>query len=136
MDYFASLGSTFGGVDPAAPRRARLEAGFDAIAAHEAMLSARFIDGVAAIPGLRLYGRAKEGRCPTFALRKEGGPSPETISAQLSAQGMMATYGNFYAVEVEKALGLEDEGGLLRVGFMHYTTADEVDKLLRALATA
>ena len=91
---------------------------------------------MAAIPGLRVYGRAREGRCPTFALRKEGGPSPEAISAQLSAQGMMVTYGNFYAVEVEKALGLEDEGGLLRVGFMHYTTAEEVDRLLGALDAA
>lgn len=136
VDYLASLGVSFGGVDPAAPRRARLEAGFAAIAAHEARLTARFLDGVAAIPSLQVYGQGKHGRCPTFALRKRGGPRPEAISTSLSAQGMMATYGNFYAIEVEKALGLEEEGGLLRVGFMHYTTTEEVDRLLAALDRA
>ena len=54
----------------------------------------------------------------------------------------MATYGNFYAVELVQALGLESEGGyggeggLLRVGFMHYNTSDEVSRLLKALDAA
>ena len=136
VDYIASLGVRYGGAAEAAPRRARLEAGFGAIGAHEAALTARFLAGCAAIPGLKVYGLGAEGRCPTFAMRKEGGASPEAISATLSAQGIMATYGNFYAVEVEKALGLDEDGGLLRVGFMHYTTAEEVDRLLAALAAA
>ena len=136
VEYVASLGVRYGGAAEAAPRRARLEAGFGAIGAHEAALTARFLAGCAAIPGLKVYGLGAEGRCPTFAMRKEGGASPEAISATLSAQGIMATYGNFYAVEVEKALGLDQDGGLLRVGFMHYTTAEEVDRLLAALAAA
>ena len=44
------------------------------------------------------------------ALRVEGGPSPEALSATLSAQGIMATYGNFYAMEVEKAEEGAEEG--------------------------
>ena len=66
-----------------------------------------------------------------------GAPRPGNAEpSSYSAQGMMATYGNFYAIEVEKALGLEEEGGLLRVGFMHYTTTEEVDRLLAALDRA
>jgi selenocysteine lyase/cysteine desulfurase len=124
------------GADAAAPRRARLEAAFGAIGVHEAALTARFLDGCASIPGLRVYGPGRLGRCPTFALRKEGGTSPAEISAKLSSAGIMATYGNFYAVEVESALQLAEDGGLLRVGFMHYNTAEEVDRLLEALAAA
>jgi selenocysteine lyase/cysteine desulfurase len=33
-----------------------------------------------------------------------------------------------------KRLGLEDGGGAVRVGFVHYNTAEEVDRLLSALA--
>ena len=91
----------------------------------DAMLASVESGAVAAVRGSYLV-----------ALRLEGGPSPEAISAHLSARGIMATYGNFYAVEVEKALGLADDGGLLRVGFMHYTTPEEVDRLLAALADA
>ena len=40
--------------------------------------------------------------------------------------------GNYYAVEVMKRLGLGDDGAV-RAGFVHYNTAAEVDRLLRAL---
>ena len=43
-------------------------------------------------------------------------------------------HGNYYALEVMKRLGLEDDGGAVRVGFVHYNTADEVDRLLAELA--
>ena len=45
-------------------------------------------------------------------------------------------YGNFYAVEVERTLGLEEAGGMLRVGFMHYTTHEEVDRTLETIDAA
>ena len=45
-------------------------------------------------------------------------------------------YGNFYAVEVERTLGLEEAGGMLRVGFMHYSTKEEVDRTLEAIEAA
>ena len=45
-------------------------------------------------------------------------------------------YGNFYAVEVERTLGLEEAGGMLRVGFMHYSTEEEVDRTLEAIEAA
>jgi selenocysteine lyase/cysteine desulfurase len=48
----------------------------------------------------------------------------------------MATYGDFYAIEVAKTLGLAETGGMLRVGFMHYSTEEEVDTALAAIDAA
>jgi selenocysteine lyase/cysteine desulfurase len=42
--------------------------------------------------------------------------------------------GDYYALEPMRALGLADSGGAVRAGFLHYTTEDEVDRLLEALA--
>lgn len=96
-----------------------------------------------AIPGVKLHGlNADDGggppgslRCPTFSLSKAG-CAPEDLSALLSKQGLMATYGDFYAIEVAKTLGLAEAGGMLRVGFMHYSTESEVDRTLAAIDAA
>ena len=60
------------------------------------------------------------------------------VVAELSKQGLMATYGDFYAIEVAKTLGMsyEETGGMLRVGFMHYSTEEEVDRTLAAIEAA
>ena len=42
-------------------------------------------------------------------------------------------HGNYYALEVMKRLGLEN-GGAVRVGFVHYNTAEEVAAFSEALA--
>ena len=64
------------------------------------------------------------------------GCPPEHLSRILSSQGLMATYGDFYAVEVANTLGLAESGGMLRVGFMHYSTEEEVDTTLAAIDAA
>ena len=62
----------FGGLAAGAPRRARLEAAFSSIAAHENALALRFLAGAARVRGLRVYGvSGADGRVPTFALRVE-----------------------------------------------------------------
>jgi selenocysteine lyase/cysteine desulfurase len=53
---------------------------------------------------------------------------------RLAARNIFAWSGNFYAQEAITRLGLDASGGLLRVGFCQYSTADEVDVLLGALA--
>jgi selenocysteine lyase/cysteine desulfurase len=61
------------------------------------------------------------------------GKTPDEIASLLATRGIFAWSGNFYAVEVIARLGLEQSGGLLRVGLCHYSTAKEVDTLLDAL---
>ena len=73
-----------------------------------------------------------DGRTPTFALTHSR-VSAEEASTHLGDQGFATWYGNYYAVEIMKRLGLD--GGALRIGIVHYNTTDEVARLLDALAT-
>ena len=83
--------------------------------------------------GWTLHGvQTMDGRVPTFAITHER-LAPREASARLGEQGFATWSGNYYAVETMKRLGLDD--GAVRVGIVHYNTADEVDRLLDALAT-
>jgi cysteine desulfurase family protein (TIGR01976 family) len=101
------------------------------IVAWEYALGARFLAG---LPGsIRLHGLpTMEGRVPTFAFSVDGIPAAEA-AARLGERGFAVWHGNYYALEVMKRLGLEDDGGAVRVGFVHYNTAEEVDRLLGEL---
>jgi cysteine desulfurase family protein (TIGR01976 family) len=103
--------------------------GWEAIQAHERELGQRFLDGLP--PPYRLYGvPSMEGRVPTFAVTHPD-RSPEELAARLGERDLATWPGNYYAVEVMDRLGLPD--GTLRIGFVHYNTRDEVDRVLAAL---
>ena len=104
--------------------------GWDAIHAHERALGQRFL---AQLPdSCTLYGLpAMEGRVPTFAFNVAGVP-PRTVAERLGQLDIAVWDGNYYAVEVMNRLGLGDEGAV-RVGFVHYNTTAEIDRLVRAL---
>ena len=104
--------------------------GWDAIVAHERELGEQFLRGLP--ERCRLYGLpTMEGRVPTFALTIEG-VAPDEASRRLGERDLAVWHGNYYAVEVMKRLGLEDSGAV-RVGIVHYNTAEEVDRLLAEL---
>jgi cysteine desulfurase family protein (TIGR01976 family) len=131
IGYLEWLGSQ---TDPAAnSRRARLVAAMTAIAGYERGLGERLLAGLATIPDLKLWGPpSMDGRVPTFSFTLDG-HDPNAIARHLAARGIFAWAGHFYAVEVVDRLGLADAGGLLRVGLCHYSTAEEVDRLIAAL---
>jgi cysteine desulfurase family protein (TIGR01976 family) len=105
--------------------------GWEAIKAHERTLGERFLDGLP--ENVTLYGLpTMEGRVATFALNVDG-VSAENVATRLGDAGYAVWWGDYYAVEVMKRLGLE-EGGAVRAGIVHYNTADEVDGLLTELA--
>jgi cysteine desulfurase family protein (TIGR01976 family) len=104
--------------------------GWEAITAHEHDLGARFLEGLP--EAATLHGRpTMEGRVPTFALTF-GGMTPTEVAKRLGDRGIFVWDGDYYAIEVMKALGLTD--GAVRVGIVHYNTADEVDRLLSELS--
>jgi selenocysteine lyase/cysteine desulfurase len=104
--------------------------GWDAIATYERELGRRFLDGLPA--RATLYGLpTTDGRVPTFAFNLDG-LSAADAAARLGDRGFAVWHGNYYAVEIMERLGLGDEGAV-RAGFVHYNTADEVDRLLTAL---
>ena len=88
---------------------------------------------LACVPdGMELYGiPGATGRTPTFCFNLPG-RSPRDVAERLGERDIYVWDGNYYAVEPMRALGLEPDGAV-RAGFLHYTTEDEVDRLLEAL---
>lgn len=130
VDYIASLGGDVGS------RRSRLERAMEAIQTYERRLSARFLEQAAQTPGLRVYGLTDverlDERTPTFAVSLEG-YTPEEVAEHLGQQEIYVWDGHYYAIEVMDRLGTLQHGGLVRIGFVHYNTIDEVDRLFDAL---
>ena len=122
------------------PRRAAIVAAFEAIHAHEHGLMERLIAGLKQIPNLKIYGitgpaRFNE-RCPTLAVRvinQTPDQTPLALAAKLGEQGFFTWDGNYYALNLTERLDVEKSGGFLRIGLVHYNTAEEVDRLLSAL---
>lgn len=113
-------------------RRERLAAAFTGLHEHSMALFAELWNGLAAIPGLTLYGPPPcEERIPTLSFTLAG-VTPEQLSRQLAAIGLFASSGNFYAATVAERYGQEAEG-FLRVGLSCYSTRNEVARLVAAV---
>ena len=127
--YLADLG---GGGD----RRAAITAGMSAIRSHEAELSVRFLDGVRSIDPVSLFGIADparvDERTPTFAVRV-GDRHPAETAKALGERGIFVWDGHYYALELMERLGLQETGGAVRIGFCHYNSVDEVDRVVETL---
>ena len=107
--------------------------GWDAIVGHERALGERFLTGLP--DSYTLHGvPTMEGRVPTFAVTHPEHESP-VLAERLAERDIAAWHGNYYALEVLRALGLEKRGGALRIGVMHYNMAGEIERLLEALAS-
>jgi cysteine desulfurase family protein (TIGR01976 family) len=131
VDYLASLGG-----DTGTPRE-RLVAGYEAIGAHERLLADRFLEGIGELSDVRLWGIVDRSRLaertPTFAIRVRDDPPAETAK-RLAERGIFVWDGDYYAREIMVRLGLFDSGGAVRVGFCHYHSLDDVDRVVVALA--
>ena len=117
----------------AAAARYLTSLGWEAVSAHERSLTKRIIDGLDAIPGVTQYGtRDLDRRVATVVFTVEG-RSPREVTEALAADGIFVWDGNYYALELMRRLGLDDAGGAVRVGAVHYNTAQEVDAFLERL---
>ena len=141
--YLEWLGATFGpggsggGSGAATTRRARLRAAMAVIGATERGLARRALTALGGVPGLRLRGIVDPNRLaervPTFAFTLAG-HSPREVATELGRRGIAVWDGDYYAYELIRALRLAESGGMVRVGFVHYNTAAEIDRLVEALA--
>jgi cysteine desulfurase family protein (TIGR01976 family) len=117
-------------------RRAAIVAAMGAIQAYERTLSEKLVAGLLAIPGLTFYGISDPARfasrTPTVAVRIEG-HTPRELAEHLGRRGIFCWDGNYYAINLTERLGVEESGGMLRIGLVHYNTAEEIDRLLEAL---
>jgi cysteine desulfurase family protein (TIGR01976 family) len=124
VDWIASHGE-------GSTRRERVLSAMETIAQHEQAVFARLLTGLRRNPRVTLVGSPAR-RTPTVAFTVEG-RAPIEVSADLGNQGIAVWAGNYYAVELMTALGLEERRGAVRAGVVCYTTPAEVDRLLAAL---
>ncbi len=81
---------------------------------------------------LRLLGPNRaENRAPTLALALS--QNAAAVAERLAGQGIMAGGGDFYAPRALAAQGVDADNGVLRLSFVHYTSSEEIDKLINAL---
>ncbi len=116
-------------------RRAALRSAYAWIEQYERQLLVRVLTGLREMPEITVHGITDPARlaervptvCCTHARRV-----PSEVARRLAAEGIYAWHGNYYALPLTEALGLEPDGAV-RIGLLHYNTADEVDRLLAAL---
>jgi selenocysteine lyase/cysteine desulfurase len=117
-------------------RREALLAAYRATRRYETGLVTRLIEGLLAIPNVKIFGitdpRRFDERCSTLSFRL-GDHHPTAIATFLGGRGIFTWDGNFYALNLSERLGVEQRGGVLRIGLVHYNTAEEVERLLAAL---
>jgi cysteine desulfurase family protein (TIGR01976 family) len=106
--------------------------GWDAIVEYETTLGERFLD---ALPeSITLHGLpTMEGRVSTFCFSVPG-RTARSVAEHLAEREIAVWWGNYYALETMRRLGLDEDDGAVRAGIVHYNTADEVDRLLAGLA--
>jgi cysteine desulfurase family protein (TIGR01976 family) len=141
-DYLRDVGRDYGdvagapGAATASERRRELVAAMVAIADYERGLVGRLIAGLEATPGVTIHGIADPARfaarVPTVSV-SIAGVTPRAAAEVLARDGIYAWDGDFYATGLIERLGKTEVGGILRLGLVHYNTANEVDRTLESL---
>jgi selenocysteine lyase/cysteine desulfurase len=102
------------------------------IRAYEFELSRTLLDVLEETPGVTIYGlndqRRLEERVPTVSFTLKG-MHPRQVAEALDKENIYVWDGNYYALAVTERLGLEDRGGMVRVGPVHYNSVEEIHRL-------
>lgn len=134
VNYLAGVGRMVTR-QPALSRREALQAAYAEIRQYETKLVGRLLSGLHEMPDVKIYGivdpaRLSE-RMPTVSITHRRWPAIE-VARRIGEAGIFAWHGNYYALQITEVLGLEPQG-MVRLGLVHYNTADEVDRCLEAL---
>jgi cysteine desulfurase family protein (TIGR01976 family) len=134
VEYFTELGRRCDA--SVKTRREAILAAYRATHEHEMALAVEMIEGLLKIPGLKFYGirdpKRFGERCSTFSVRLAKG-TPTDAAKFLGERGIFTWDGNFYALNLTERLGVQDQGGVLRIGLVHYNTREEVQRVLAGL---
>jgi selenocysteine lyase/cysteine desulfurase len=126
IDFLASLSE-------GASRRERLGATLAGLHERGAELFERLWRGLRSTKGVRVFGPGPaERRTPTVSFVVKDVASTH-VAKQLANKGLFLSHGDFYAATVVERLGLGQEG-LVRAGCSCYTSAEEIDRLIAAVA--
>ena len=107
--------------------------GFDQITPYERALGQRFLDGIS--DAVTVYGLpGMDGRVPTFLVNVDGVPAAQVAHHLAELEIGVWAHNSWYSLDLYKRLGYDEEA--VRIGFIHYNTSAEVDRLLAALESS
>ena len=142
LEYYAWIGEEYGGEfeedysGELSGQGRLLKNGLAAVQAYESGLSRQLLKTLSSVPGIRVYGLDDpddvQERVPTVAVNLEG-IHPRRVAELLDEKGIYVWDGNYYAISVTERLGVEESGGMVRIGAVHYNTPAEIDRLGDAL---
>jgi len=133
VEYFQWLGEACGF---SGSRQEKIAGAYASAMDYEDRLTARLIQGLQEIRGLRILGITDTSRLhdrvPTISFIHDR-VTPSEIDKVLAQNSICTWSGHNYAYEVVKHLGLDEEQGVLRIGIAHYNTESEIDRTLGVL---
>ncbi|MEW5783967.1 MAG: cysteine desulfurase-like protein [Bacillota bacterium] len=133
VEFIADLGRRFGRVrDDAAgsERRKAIVLGMESMEEYEQPLARRLIEGLSEMKKVKVHGpSAGSPRTSTVSFTVDRMHS-ERVAELLGEKGFFVWAGHFYAIRLVERLGLQDQGGLVRIGLSPYNTAGEIERLL------
>ena len=142
LEYLQWVGETFGRQHTEEysgkyeGRALQFKKAMSAIRAYETELSCTLLDVLEETPGVTIYGltdrKRLDERAPTAAIRLKGW-HPRRLAEELDKAGIYVWDGNYYALNVTERLGVEESGGMVRIGPVHYNTVEEVERFGEAL---
>ena len=102
------------------------------ITQHEHRLLEPLLDFLDQKNSLRVIGSTKTiNRVPTVAIKTE--KSNIELAKKLNDLDVLVGTGDFYAVRLLEALNIDTVEGVMRISFVHYTSKNDIDKLVKAL---
>jgi cysteine desulfurase family protein (TIGR01976 family) len=105
--------------------------GFAAIVPYERALGERFLGSIP--DEVTVYGLpGMAGRVPTFLVNVDGVPAADVAERLAAADIGVWAHDSWYSLDLYQRLGYDDKS--VRIGFIHYNTREEVDRLVAALA--
>jgi len=135
VDYLADIGRRHA-ADDGLDRRAALREAYTVIGDYEQRSFERLVAGLSELDDVRIWGITEPNRfserLPTLSIT-HANIRPAELAEYLGQRGICVWQGNYYALQLTETLGLEPDG-MVRIGLVHYNTAEEVDRILEALA--
>ena len=131
-DYLTRVGTDLGSTGTA---RQKMQAAFDAFEKHEDAMAECLLTYLRSNKAVRIIGvdsAAAGARMPTVSFMVAGQMS-EAVVRHMDSFNIGIRFGDFYARRLIDALGLQAQGGVVRVSIAHYNTPEEIDRLVQHL---
>ena len=136
-DYLSELAQISYGEQTAPDSRSQMVQAFELMSTHEDVIGDRLLKYLTSKSNIRIIGQPQanqNSRVPTISFVVDGINS-ETIPLQIDKHNIGIRFGDFYAKRLIEDLGLDKQGGVVRVSMVHYNTLEEVDRLIQAFET-